>query len=121
MKKALKRKEIPVPSSEEKHILREISIRTRERNRNNVTRTMAYLDFYLEHPDIHWALLAHLVSRNAGWNMTDLKGEHLPKLLTPKEQVDFFHFLERGNWFGCIPLYNRVAVGHGPGLRDYGT
>lgn len=30
--------------------------------------------------------------------MTDLKGEYLPKLLSEKEQKDFFAFLERGNW-----------------------
>lgn len=39
-----------------------------------------------------------MVSRNGGWNMTDLKGELLSHLLSESEQNDFFQFLERGNW-----------------------
>jgi hypothetical protein len=71
---------------------------TKKLNLNNLTRTQAYLDFFIEHPDIHWALLGHMVSRNGGWNMTDLKGDLVNKFLSEKEQVDFFLFLERGNW-----------------------
>lgn len=47
---------------------------------------------------MHWAFLGHMVSRNGGWNMTDLKGGLLPRLLTKKECQSFFTFLERGNW-----------------------
>jgi hypothetical protein len=39
-----------------------------------------------------------MVSRNGGWNMTDLQGEFLTRLLSKKERVSFFSFLERGNW-----------------------
>lgn len=39
-----------------------------------------------------------MVSRNGGWNMTDLKGALLSKLLSNKESTSFFMFLERGNW-----------------------
>lgn len=59
---------------------------------------MAYLDYYRRFPEIHWSFLAHMVSRNAGWNMTDLKGSFLPKLLNTKQQNLFFSFIERGNW-----------------------
>lgn len=42
-------------------------------NRNNVTRTYYYATFWSRHPEVPWALLAHLVSRNAGYQMSDLK------------------------------------------------
>lgn len=46
---------------------------------------MAYYDYYLRYPEIHWAFLGHMVSRNGGWNMTDLKGDLLSRLLSEKE------------------------------------
>ena len=58
-------------------LLKKIKDETILFNKNNVTRTKAYLDFYIRHPEIHWVFLAHMVSRNAGWNMTDLKGGFL--------------------------------------------
>ena len=39
-----------------------------------------------------------MVSRNGGWNMTDLKGGFLSRLFSKDEQSSFFMFLERGNW-----------------------
>lgn len=85
-------------SASEKQLVRHIWEQTNVRNVDNVERTRAYLDYYHKHSEIHWALLAHLVSRNAGWSMTDLSGELLPRLLSVKEQRDYFFFLERGNW-----------------------
>jgi hypothetical protein len=82
----------------ERQLIESIRERTKHFNKNNITRTTAYFDFYRQHPNMHWALLAHMISRNAGWNITDLKGELLPKLLSPKQREDFFNFLERGNW-----------------------
>ncbi|WP_273853925.1 DUF2515 family protein [Guptibacillus spartinae] len=88
----------PDLTPEDVKISNQIRERTERANQNNVTRTKAYLDFYLKHPEIHWAFLAHLVSRNAGWTMTDLKGEYLSRLLSQEDQQSFFSFLERGNW-----------------------
>jgi hypothetical protein len=85
-------------SKEEKGLLEQIKSDTKEHNLNNVTRTMAYLNVYQQHPEIHWAFLGHMVSRNGGWNMTDLKGDLLTRLLTKKERNSYFTFLERGNW-----------------------
>nr|WP_090636596.1 DUF2515 domain-containing protein [Neobacillus massiliamazoniensis] len=82
----------------ERKLLKQIRSTTAEHNLNNVTRTKAYLDFYKQQPEIHWAFLGHMVSRNGGWNMTDLKGEFLTRLLSKKERDTFFAFLERGNW-----------------------
>ncbi|WP_353738308.1 DUF2515 domain-containing protein [Peribacillus asahii] len=85
-------------SSEERTLIEQIKFKTNKWNQNNITRTKAYLDFYQRHSEVHWAFLAHMVSRNGGWNMTDLKGGLLPRLLTKKECQSFFTFLERGNW-----------------------
>lgn len=79
-------------------------------NKNNVTRTKAYLDFYNRHSEIHWAFLGHMVSRNGGWNMTDLKGGFLTKLLTKKEAQAFFQFLERGNWLIFQDAYPQFLI-----------
>jgi len=88
----------PVSSlpSTEQQIISKIKQKKKLSNVNNITRTKAYLDFYEKHPEIHWALLAHLVSRNGGWNMTDLKGE-LSEVLHQTKKIDFFMFLETAN------------------------
>ncbi|WP_010281981.1 DUF2515 family protein [Bacillus timonensis] len=85
-------------SLEEQLLIKQIKAMTKRLNLNNVTRTKAYLDFYLTHPEIHWAFLGHMVSRNGGWNMTDLKGGQLSRLLKMKDAESYFTFLERGNW-----------------------
>lgn len=86
------------PSIDEKVLIDQIRDKTITFNLNNLTRTKAYLDFYRNHPEIHWAFLGHMVSRNGGWNMTDLKGGFLARMLTKKERNAYFSFLERGNW-----------------------
>ncbi|MFC3885208.1 DUF2515 family protein [Bacillus songklensis] len=85
-------------TKDERNLIHYIKEITNEFNVNNVTRTQAYFNFFLQHPEIHWALLGHMVSRNGGWHMTDLKGDLLTRLLSEKEQRNFFLFLERGNW-----------------------
>ena len=97
-KRAKKQKTTEELSHRENAFIQEIKRETNRLNQNNVTRTKAYLAFFNRHPEIHWAFLGHMVSRNGGWNMTDLKGGILSKLLTGKESKSFFLFLERGNW-----------------------
>lgn len=84
-------------SREEEALLANIRWRTAQANHSNVTRTAAYLDFYRRCPEVHWALLAHMVSRNGGWNMTDLQGELLPRLLTEHQRQQTYQMLERAN------------------------
>ncbi|XTP56745.1 DUF2515 domain-containing protein [Niallia sp. Krafla_26] len=91
-------------------LIKKIKNETALLNKNNVTRTLGYLDFYIRHPEIHWAFLAHMVSRNGGWNMTDLKGGFLTKLFTKKESQAFFNFLERGNWLIFQDAYPQLLV-----------
>ncbi|MED4229239.1 DUF2515 domain-containing protein [Neobacillus cucumis] len=103
----------PAPFSvtkSEQILVEKIMLKTKENNLNNVTRTRAYLDFYLRYPDIHWAFLGHMVSRNGGWNMTDLKGELLTRLMTKKDRVVFFQFLERGNWLIFQDVYPQFLL-----------
>lgn len=97
-KKSKKNNPAGILSDAENALIKKIKLETNKQNKNNVTRTKAYLDFYNQFPEIHWAFLGHMVSRNGGWNMTDLKGGILSKLLTSKEAESFFSFLERGNW-----------------------
>jgi hypothetical protein len=94
----------------EKKLVQQILMQTKIKNENNVTRTQAYFNFYQRHPEIHWALLGHMVSRNGGWNMTDLKGEMLANLLAEKEQQSFFSFLERGNWLIFQDVYPQFLL-----------
>ncbi|MDP5272562.1 DUF2515 family protein [Chengkuizengella axinellae] len=81
----------------EQKIINKIQQTTKANNLNNVTRTQAYLEIYKRNPSLHWALLAHMVSRNGGWNMTDLKGEFLPHLLSYEKRLATFLMLERAN------------------------
>ncbi len=99
-----------VLSAQDLKLLTKIKNETALLNKNNVTRTLSYLDFYKRHPEIHWAFLGHMVSRNGGWNMTDLKGGFLSKLLTKKESQAFFHFLERGNWLIFQDAYPQFLI-----------
>ncbi|OPH60367.1 hypothetical protein BC351_17880 [Paenibacillus ferrarius] len=84
-------------SAEELELVKHIREQTAQDNRNNVTRTTAYWRVYIDTPAIHWALLAHMVSRNGGWCMTDLRGELLPRLLNQELTDQLFAFLERAN------------------------
>lgn len=91
-------------------LVAKIREQTAKLNRNNVTRTQAYLHFYQEHEEIHWALLAHLVSRNGGWNMTDLRGEWLPFLMDESSIQSYFWFLERCNWLIFHDAYAQLLL-----------
>lgn len=101
---------IPTLSIGEKELIEKIKSKTTELNQNNVTRTKAYLDFYKLYPEIHWAFLGHMVSRNGGWNMTDLKGDFLKNLLDKQTRKDFFFFLERGNWLIFQDAYPQFLI-----------
>jgi hypothetical protein len=75
-----------------------------ERNRDNVSRTESYLELYTytrEHPpDLPWVLMAHLVSRNGGYNMTDV-AQSIERDNSPfgrAAQEELFAFLERANF-----------------------
>ncbi|SHN10771.1 DUF2515 family protein [Gracilibacillus kekensis] len=100
----------PSYSSSERNVIKTIHQETIKHNRNNITRTAAYLEIYKQFPEIEWAFLAHMVSRNAGWNMTDLKGGLLGKILSVEDAKRFFAFLERGNWLIFQDAYPQLLL-----------
>ncbi|NIK75704.1 hypothetical protein FHS15_000804 [Paenibacillus castaneae] len=97
-------------SEEEIVLIERIRAETAISNRNNVTRTEAYRSVYFRTPELHWALLAHLVSRNGGWNMTDLQGEWLPWLLRPEQREAVFQFLEHANAYIFHDAYPQLLL-----------
>lgn len=78
-------------------IIRDIQVATASANQSNITRTQAYLQCYEAYPELHWALLAHMVSRNGGWNMSDLKGGLMADLTNNTLRDDIYRMLERCN------------------------
>ena len=82
----------------EKQLLNTIKRLTKKGNRDNISRTKAYEYFFRKYPEIKWALLAGLVSRNAGWNMCDLEGGLLSHLLTKRFRRQLFLTYEEANW-----------------------
>lgn len=79
-------------------------------NRNNILRTTAYRKVYEESPELHWALLAHLVSRNGGYNMTDLRGQVGNMTLANQEQDTLFGFLEQCNYLIFQDAYPQLRL-----------
>ncbi|WP_270179014.1 DUF2515 family protein [Alkalihalobacillus sp. CinArs1] len=81
----------------EKEIL-EIKKLVAEGNTDNISRTVFYERFFRSHPEIKWAFLASMVSRNAGWSMADLKGEWFPKIISQEKIAALLLTYERANW-----------------------
>lgn len=86
-----------------------------ERNRDNVSRTASYLELYAytraNPPELPWVLMAHLVSRNAGYLMTDLAR----RIATDTDRTladamrSLFILLERGNFLIFWDAWHHVC------------
>ncbi len=83
---------------QDKQIIRQIQMVTDRKNIDNISRTDAYFAYYKRNPEIPWAFLASMVSRNGGWNMCDLKGSVFPQLLSVNTIKQLFLTYERANW-----------------------
>jgi hypothetical protein len=88
-------------------------------NLNNPRRTDYYLEYWQRHPEIWWALLAHLVSRNAGWQMSDLAryvwlSRQVPNLqaLVGAEliQLSILQMLEVANFLILYDVYPQLEA-----------
>ncbi|MFD3446071.1 DUF2515 domain-containing protein [Microbacteriaceae bacterium 4G12] len=97
-------------TEEEKKIIEEIIVQTQVGNRDNISRTHTYKEYYLRNPEIGWSFLASMVSRNAGWNMTDLEGKYYPNILSEKVRKRLFLTYERANWFIFSDAYPQLLV-----------
>ncbi|RLL48535.1 DUF2515 domain-containing protein [Oceanobacillus piezotolerans] len=83
---------------------------TKSQNKDNISRTKAYQQFYVEYPEIKWAFLASVVSRNAGWNMTDLALPSYQALLGRQERERLFMTYERANWLIFSDAYPQLLI-----------
>lgn len=97
-------------SPEDQDIVKSIRASVLDANRSNITRTEAYYDCYREFPELHWSFLAHMVSRNAGWNMTDLKGGLLSDVVTDQLREDMYQMLERSNALIFLDAYPQLLL-----------
>jgi hypothetical protein len=85
------------------------------RNEDNVTRTESYLELYAftrDHPpELPWLLMAHLVSRNGGYLMSDV-ARQLARgngIFTPAALEQLFLFLERANFLIFWDAWHHVV------------
>lgn len=105
------KEEAPAPlSAEDLETVQSIRGAALEASRSNVTRTRAYYECYREYPELHWSFLAHMVSRNAGWNMTDLKGGLFSDVIPAELQEDIYQMLERSNALIFLDAYPQLML-----------
>lgn len=95
------------PTCDDRTIIMEQTI---QNNIDNISRTKAYQNFYYEHPEIKWAFLASMVSRNAGWNMTDLQNEPFSTMLHQHQKDELFSTYERANWLIFSDAYPQLYI-----------
>ncbi|WP_175073035.1 DUF2515 family protein [Terribacillus sp. AE2B 122] len=91
-------------------LLASIEEKTAAANLDNIRRTMAYQAFYERNPEIKWAFLASMVSRNAGWNMTDLQLDMFQNLLSARIRKQLFSLYERANWLIFSDAYPQLLL-----------
>lgn len=91
-------------------LLARIEQEIEKNNLDNITRTKAYEKFYFKHPEIKWAFLASMVSRNAGWSMTDLEGNWFRKALPQEKRSLLFMTYERANWMIFYDAYPQLLL-----------
>ncbi|MBM7569863.1 DUF2515 family protein [Aquibacillus albus] len=87
-----------------------IENKTKRYNRDNISRTKAYQAYYQLFPEVKWAFLASMVSRNAGWNMTDLETRLFQKYLSNKLRTQLFSTYERANWLIFSDAYPQLLL-----------
>ncbi|WP_174613571.1 DUF2515 family protein [Virgibacillus ihumii] len=97
-------------NSKNHQYLHYITKKTNEYNSDNISRTNAYQNFYNLFPDIKWAFVASMVSRNAGWNMTDLFLSPFLEILGKKERNQLFMTYERANWLIFSDAYPQLLI-----------
>jgi hypothetical protein len=81
-------------------------------NIDNISRTNAYFQFYRQYPEIKWAFLASMVSRNAGYNMCDLKSPQFIALIEEDTRDHLFLAYERANWLIFRDAYPQLLLYH---------
>lgn len=95
---------------DESWIVKQITLMTMKKNKDNISRTDAYFSYFTSHPEIKWAFLASMVSRNGGYNMCDLEGEYFKQLLEKNIRKRLFLTYERANWLIFHDVYPQLLV-----------
>ncbi|MDM5154174.1 DUF2515 domain-containing protein [Bacillus sp. DX1.1] len=95
---------------EEKYLIGRIKQQTVLANVDNISRTHAYQEYYLRNKEIGWSFLASMVSRNAGWNMTDLEGKYYPRVLSEEIRKQLFLTYESANWLIFSDAYPQLLL-----------
>ncbi|WP_042145602.1 DUF2515 family protein [Paucisalibacillus sp. EB02] len=97
-------------NSQKRDYLYYIINKTRKYNIDNISRTKAYQRFFIKYPEIKWAIVASIVSRNAGWNMTDLYLLPYKKMLSDRERNQLFMTYERANWLIFSDAFPQLLI-----------
>ncbi|WP_223702002.1 DUF2515 family protein [Sutcliffiella deserti] len=97
-------------SSQENNFITSIKKNTVKHNLDNISRTKAYAAYFEKHKEVKWAFLASMVSRNAGWNMTDLKGRWFTLALDEKQRFPIFYTYELANWMIFQDAYPQLLL-----------
>ncbi|MBU9714639.1 DUF2515 family protein [Evansella tamaricis] len=91
-------------------LIKSIKSHTEKRNMDNISRTDAYQSYFLKHNEISWAYLASMVSRNAGWSMSDLWSKPYSILLSKENRHHLFITYERANWLIFSDAYPQLLI-----------
>lgn len=79
-------------------------------NYDNISRTNVYANYFDRNREIMWSLLASLVSRNAGWSMTDLQGKWFRKALSNEQRWMLFMLYEKANWTIFFDAFPQLLI-----------
>ncbi|WP_088069139.1 DUF2515 family protein [Gottfriedia luciferensis] len=104
------RRESHIITSEETKIIELIKKETVKHNADNISRTIAYQKYFLRLKEIEWSFLASMVSRNAGYNMTDLENQIFVNGLSVKQRKQLFMTYERANWIIFLDAYPQLLL-----------
>ncbi len=105
-----KRREDHNLSQEEAKLIDLIKKETVKYNADNISRTIAYQEYFLRHSEIQWSFLASMVSRNAGYNMTDLENQIFVNGLSSKQRKQLFMTYERANWIIFLDAFPQLLL-----------
>ncbi|WP_459501490.1 DUF2515 domain-containing protein [Bacillus sp. C1] len=97
-------------SIEETHLIAHIKQQTALANIDNISRTYTYQEYYVRNKEIRWSFLASMVSRNSGWNMTDLAGEYYQNILSERVRKRLFLTYESANWLIFSDAYPQLLL-----------
>lgn len=99
-------------TSEDKELVEQIKREVHRQNVDNIARTNAYFSYYQAYPEMKWSFLAHMVSRNAGWNMCDLKSYWFEKAIHEEKRSFLYQTYEKANWLIFHDAYPQLLLYH---------